>query len=108
MSSIFKPFKTDIARRGMGETFRGLGKSCGSMPRSALRAEVDNKLRELASQPGVTAVTATQTSLYRGRGGQWYFRVFWGISYKELEQRLGEKENACFEKQRYTVLLRAL
>lgn len=98
---------TDIAHRGMGP-FNGLGKSKGRpRPRDTPWNEITEHLRLLAEKPNVTCVTATQTSyISEKRPGQWYFRVFTGVSYDKVLEHLEKNESIEFEKQRSIVIVR--
>lgn len=91
----------------MGE-YRGRGtQKTETLPRDCPQNEVTDRLREYAGQPGVTAVAATQTTRRSdSRSGAWYFRVFRGVEYEELLQRLQKNERDGFESQRNTILMR--
>jgi hypothetical protein len=99
--------KTDIAHRGMGE-YRGRGRQKSkSLHRDRPENEVTDRMRDYASEPDVTAVTATQTTRVSDtKPDAWYFRVFRGVEYEEIMQRLQENERLGFESQRNTILMR--
>ena len=107
--AAFQQLHTDIAHRGMGE-FKGRGtQKTKTLPRDSPYDEVADILRDYANKPGVTAVTATQTTRVSDRRpGAWYFRVFKGVDYEQLLHGLEENERVGFENQRKIIVMRGL